>query len=525
MKRKWLLAALMLILCMLPLGAGALEWTCDKNYIYFPELENAKMYFRNTADWTIVTPENYLEHMDLLLARGDREEDIHARFAQESLVFEAYSDALKQDACIRMECSETETSREIWHLRYLSTKERTIFKEDMQEGRVLEKYDTFTFKWGNGSKQQTSCICGFTTRPPQPYESGMLELCYYNGKEYILSYAVLGRKASRSTLRSSKENNRIRDVTPVGRILMKGEMLPPLPAFELDKPFPMQVDVGETIITGKVRAGSRMTATLNGGDVPVKVDKDGDFSLVLELPEPGDYEVEITTSHSKNTDRVEHYTLNASASRTPLNLTEMPEVLAEAGPQTVSGETDPGAEVIVQLDREYPVDLVADERGFFTHTFDVMDDQEHQLTVTAMGAGKDDAQLRLYFATEYETFREGVKAFSKNLTKRTIGEMAKDPAAYVGEKVKISVKVKEVTYTEQGLGILCAYNPPSGTGYAKTPLYLTLYGYGQDQISEGMVVTIYGTVTGPAQVQTDKGGETRLGILVQYGTYLVSKGK
>ena len=525
MKRKWLLAALLVILCVMPLSAGALDMERDGKYIILPEQDRMRLYFRNVDTWTFVTPDNYLEHMDLLLARGDREEDIHARFAQESMVFEAYSDALKQDACIRMECSETETSREIWHLRYLSTKERTIFKEDMQEGRVLEKYDTFTFKWGNGSKQQTSCICGFTTRPPQPYESGMLELCYYNGKEYILSYAVLGRKASRSTLRSSKENNRIRDVTPVGRILMKGEMLPPLPAFELDKPFPMQVDVGETIITGKVRAGSRMTATLNGGDVPVKVDKDGDFSLVLELPEPGDYEVEITTSHSKNTDRVEHYTLNASASRTPLNLTEMPEVLAEAGPQTVSGETEPGAEVIVQLDREYPVDLVADERGFFTHTFDVMDDQEHQLTVTAMGAGKDDAQLRLYFATEYETFREGVKAFSKNLTKHTIGEMAKDPAAYVGERVKISVKVKEVTYTEQGLGILCAYNPPSGTGYAKTPLYLTLYGYGQDQISEGMVVTIYGTVTGPAQVQTDKGGETRLGILVQYGTYLVSKGK
>lgn len=525
MKRKWLLAALLVILCMLPLSAGALEMERDGKYIILPEYDRMRLYFRNVDAWTFVTPENYLEHMDLLLARGDREEDIHARFAQESLVFEAYSDQLHKDACIRLECSENDVSREIWHLRHLSTGKRAQFKEAVQGGRVLEKYDTFTFKWGSSTEQQEGCTCGFTTRPPQPYESGLLELRYYNGREYILSYAVLGRRAGRSTLRSSKENSRIRDVTPVGRILMKGDMLPPMPSYALDKPFPVQVDVGETRITGKVRAGSRMTAALNGENVPVKVDKDGDFSLTLNLPEPGDYEVEIVTSHTKNTDRVERYTLNASASRTPLNLTEMPETLAEAGPQTVSGETDPGAEVIVQLDREYPVDLVADERGFFTHTFDVMDDQEHQLTVTAMGVGKDDAQLRLYFATEYETFREGVKAFSKNLTKRTIGEMAKDPAAYVGEKVKISVKVKEVTYTEQGLGILCAYNPPSGSGYAKTPLYLTLYGYGQDQISEGMVVTIYGTVTGPAQVQTDKGEETRLGILVQYGTYLVSKGK
>lgn len=525
MKRKWLLAALLVILCVMPLSAGALDMERDGKYIILPEQDRMRLYFRNVDTWTFVTPDNYLEHMDLLLARGDREEDVHARFAEDSMVFEAYSDQLHRDACIRLECSENEISREIWHLRHLSTRERGQFKEAVQEGRVLEKYDTFTFKWGSNTEQQEGCTCGFTTRPPQPYESGLLELRYYNGKEYVLSYVVLGRRAGRSTLRSSKENNRIRDVTPVGRILMKGKMLPPMPSYALDKPFPVQVDVGETRITGKVRAGSRMTAALNGGDVPVKVDKDGDFSLVLELPEPGDYEVTITTAHSKNTDRVERYTLNASASRTPLNLTEMPETLAEAGPQTVSGETEPGAEVIVQLDREYPVDLVADERGFFTHTFDVMDDQEHQLTVTAMGTGKDDAQLRLYFATEYETFRDGVKAFSKNLTKHTIGEMAKDPAAYVGERVKISVKVKEVTYTEQGLGILCAYNPPSGSGYAKTPLYLTLYGYGQDQISEGMVVTIYGTVTGPAQVRTDKGEETRLGILVQYGTYLVSKGK
>lgn len=522
MKRTWLTALLVMLLCMLPLGARALEWTCEKNYIRFPEIEDAKLYFRSAKDWTIVTPENYLEHMELLLARGDREEDIHARFAQESLIFEAYSDKLKKDACIRLECAENEVSREIWHLRHLSTKERTAFKEAMQEGKVLEKYDTFTFKWSDGSKQQTSCICGFTTRPPQVYESGVLELRYYNGKEYILSYAVLGRRAGRSTLRSSGENDRINQQYPFDRVVFKGEMLPPMPAFELDKPFPTQVDVGETTITGQVPSGSRMTATLNGEEIPVKVAKDGDFTLVLDLPEPGDYEVVITTTHSKNTDRVEHYTLNASASRTPLNLTEMPDALAQAGPQTVSGETDPGAEVIVQLDREYPVDLVADEKGCFTHTFDVMDDQVHQLTVTAMGTGKDDAQLILHFATEYETFKDGVKAFSQDLTKHTIGEMAKDPAAYAGEKVKISVKVKEVTYTEEGLGILCAYNPPSGSGYAKTPLYLTLYGYGQDQISEGMIITIYGTVTGPAQVQTDQGEETRLGILVQYGTYLVS---
>ena len=129
----------------------------------------------------------------------------------------------------------------------------------------------------------------------------------------------------------------------------------------------------------------------------------------------------------------------------------------------------------------------------------------------------------MYFATEYETFKDGLKAFTKNLTDYSIGEMAKDPDRYKGEKVKISVRIKDVTYTEDGLGILCTYNPPSGSKKAKTPLYLRLYGYGQDQINEDMVVTIYGTVTGAETVKTGDGEETRLGILLQYGTYLSSK--
>ncbi|MBQ7306259.1 MAG: hypothetical protein IJW85_08600, partial [Clostridia bacterium] len=74
-------------------------------------------------------------------------------------------------------------------------------------------------------------------------------------------------------------------------------------------------------------------------------------------------------------------------------------------------------------------------------------------------------------------------------------------------------------YTEEGLGILCTYNPPKGSKHAKTPLYLTFYGYGQDQIRPDMTITIYGTVNGQRQVED----EQRLDILVQYGTYLTTK--
>lgn len=522
--KKRLLMLLMFLLALLPLGtAYALETVVEKNYIRLPEYDGLRLYFRPPAQWTLVTPENYLEHMDTLLARGDKEDDIHKRFSRDTLVFEAYSDKIPDDACIRLEVEEDEVSRNIWHLRHLSTEERADFKQEVQAGRHLENYDTFTFKWLESGRQMRAQV-GFTTRPPHAYESGTMNLYYYNGKRYMLSYAVLGRRASRSSLRSGRENELIQDYTPLSAAYystFKGDMEPQLPSYTLDEAFPAQVDVGDVTVTGKVRSGAKMSATLDGESVKVKVSSKGAFTLTLPIDTPGDHDVCITVKHSKNTTRVENYTLHASKERTPLTLTAQPEELALAGDQVISGQTDPGAQVELWLDTQEPVTLTADDSGRFTHTFEVMDDQLHQVRVTASAQGKDDCIQAVFFATEYETVREGTKAFQKNLTEYTIAQMAEDPDSYVGERVKISVRVKDVTYTSEGLGLLCTYNPPSGSKAAKTPLYLTLYGYGQDQLSKDMTVTIYGTVDGIREVD----GENRLGILVQYGTYLVSKEK
>ena len=515
----WLILALLLPWC----GASALEMAVEKNYIRLPEYDGMRLYFRPPEKWTFVTPENYLEHMDILLARGDTEADIHARFSRDTLVFEAYSDKIPDDACIRLEVEEDAVSRDIWHLRHLSTKEREALKLEVQEGRHLDNYDTFTFKWMETGKQMRAQV-GFTTCPPSAYESGIMNLYYYNGKRYMLSYAVLGRRASRSSLRSGRENELINDYTPLSGAYFstfKGEMEPELPAYTLDEAFPAQVDLGTVTITGKVSAGSKMSAMLNGESVKVKVTDKGKFTLALPIETSGEHQVSITIKHSKNTTRTENYTIHASASRTPLTMTQQPEEFALAGKQIISGTTDPGACVTLMLDSREPVVVTADENGAFTYTFEVMDDQLHHMRITASAPGKDASVEALFFTTEYETIREGPKAFQKNLTEYTIAKMAEDPDSFVGERVKISVRVKEVAYTNEGLGLLCTYNPPSGSKAAKTPLYLTLYGYGQDQLKEDMTVTIYGTVSGSKVAD----GEACLGILVQYGTYLVSKEK
>ena len=506
----------MFALLMLPVSSLAeLEMEIAKNYITFPGLDEMKGYFRSSSKWTIVHRDNLEEHMSFLTGRGESEADIRARFAEDTLLWEAYFEGFPDDACIRMERFVNETSRNVWHLRHPSSGERKEFLALANDGQLLEKYDTFSAKYG-GSGGAAYIDCGFTTVPPAAHESGRMYIRYINGQEYVMTYAVRERMAGRSKLRTKRENEYINGYSPFNTLTFGVKLQPQLTAFALDEAFPLQADLGEMTIRGTITKGGKLRVTLDGQEIAGNVTGSGAFTVTLPLNEPGDHEVVFTASHSKYTERTETFTVNASALRTPLTITAQPEEYAPAGDQTISGFSDPGAAIILQLDDREAVTLIADESGAFSHTLEVMDDQAHLLRVAAMASDKDVSIVEIPFITEYETFKDGTKAFEKNLTAHTIAELAEHPDAYRGERVKISVRVKEVTFTEMGWGILCTYTPPKGSKHEKTPLYLTLYGYGQDQIQPDMTITIYGTVNGQHEVD----GEQRLEILVQYGTYL-----
>lgn len=516
---KKLALILLALLLLVPLAATAeLEMEITKNYITFPALDEMEAYFRKSSEWIIVHRDNLEEHIALLSQRGDTEEDIRARFAEDTLLWEAYKTGMPEDACIRMECFEDAFTREIWHFRHFSTAERKEYLQLVNDSLLFSKYDTFSAKFaGNGGNAYIDC--GFTTVPPAAYESGKMYIRYINGKEYVMTYAVRERMAGRSKLRSKKENEIITGYSPFNTLKFGVKLLPQMPSFELDEAFPSQVDLGEVKLSGSVTKGAKVKLTLDGEDISCKVTSKGAFTATLPLTEAGEHEVTFTVTHKKYTDRVETFTLHASADRTPLSFTALPEEAALAGEQTVAGISDPGAEIILRLDEQEAVTLTADDAGRFSHTFTIMDDQAHLLYVLARAEGKDVSTAEYAFFTEYETVKEGIDAFEDHLTEYTVGQLAEDPYAHLGERVKISVKAKEVTHTEEGLGVLCTYNPPKGSKHAKTPLYLTVYGYGQDQIQPNMTITIYGTVNG----QRDVDGEARLDILVQYGTYLVTK--
>lgn len=514
--KRWLLLTLLIVL--LPTAALAeLEMIVEKNYIKFPELDGMNCRFRPTREWTVVHRDNLDEHLGMMQQYGWTETEIRARFAEDTLLWEAYWDAWPEDAFIRMERFTDDVSREIWHLRHLSTAERREFLEFVNEGGLFEQYDTFSAKFG-GTGGQAYLDCGFTTVPPADYESGRMCVKYINGQAYVVTYVARGRMAGRSSLRTKRENEQLSGYTPVGYFEFGAKLLPRLTALTLEA-LPVQADVGEITIGGQMEPGGSLEATLNGMPVKADVARDGAFRLTLPVDRDGTQELVLIASHSKYTQRTETASFQASAEGTPLTLTAVPEGSVLVGAQQVSGVTLPGAQITLQLDNHGAVTLTADDAGGFSHSWEIHDDQFHLLQITAEAQGREPLALETVFATRYASVNEAISAFSQNLTERRISELAADPLSHMGEKVKISVRVTDVTITREGLEVLCSYNPPASYHHEKTPLVLIVPGYAHEQIQPDMIMTVYASVQGQQMVD----GEPRLLLLADYGTWLTGE--
>ena len=185
MKKLALFAFLLLMLPAMALAELHYE-VRGKNQLYFPDLHHMTMYFQNAADWIIVTPDNLEQYMDLVLARGDTEEEIRQRYARETFVFEAYSPLLNANECVRVERFETALTREIWHGRHMDLELQTRFFEELQMGLIMPWYDAYGSTKG-GWGENTVLYASYTSLPPATLEQGSMQIRLINGTMYVFS--------------------------------------------------------------------------------------------------------------------------------------------------------------------------------------------------------------------------------------------------------------------------------------------------------------------------------------------------
>lgn len=519
--------ALALLLCLPALAEEApaprvpFEKT-QKFYINFPTMDEWQGHFKKVQNWTIVTADNMEEHMQLLLQRGESEEAVRSRFARPTLLFEAYSSDLPADACFRAEMIENELTREVWHLRHLNSTELKELHDTIESGLLLPDRDVYSLSNKGGG--EAACITGyFTNYPPERHESGRVMFRFRNGRMYVFSYCVSGRQAGSSRWYSKAEDAQV-DLTPLalsGNSAFKNKMLPRMPDFTLDQPVPAQAGLTDLVVTGTIEKGSKLQAAHNGRELEAAVDKNGRFSVTVPLRYEGDHQLTFTVTNKKYTDRVETRVINASDDRTPLTILTQPEARAIMGKQTVSGVTSPGTQVTFQLDVQDNITLTADENGAFTHTFTVNDNAMHMLRLAAAEEGKAPMVAQIVFYTTYKSVEEGLRDYSGEVVSVGLDKLVRDPGAYQGSRVKASVIVKDVAFTENGLSVVCIKTKSRYSDEKDVYVHLSVSGWAQCKIYEGKMITVYGVVNGETTLPSREGeGETTyVNLDVDYITY------
>jgi len=283
----------------------------------------------------------------------------------------------------------------------------------------------------------------------------------------------------------------------------------------------MQADVGELSLSGSIRAGGNLVVTLDDENVPVKLNRDsGKFTVVLPLTEEGDHEVVFTTTHPKNTERVERYDINVSSIRTKLQFTELPQDRVKSGDVKVAGESDPGAAISLTLDEGEPILLTADDEGKFAHTFTLKDHAQHHLFIMATAPDyKDTFKAETWFTTEFEAVFDGVIAFRSKMEDIQVEDIADDPQAYQGERVMIEAHIIKVDILEDGLGLYCKkyFQKKYYSQQEPEPVffYVKLYGYAHCEPRPFMALDVYGIVNGTCEYE----GQVIPCIEMQYGVY------
>lgn len=513
----------LLCLCLPALAEVEIE-IVDANYIRLPQEGGMKMRFRNTDKWTFVTNDNLDEHIDRVLSRGGTEEAIRERYARDTFLFEAYSEQLPGDVCIRVELFEDDLTRYAWHARHLDLERRTYFFDSLADGMYIPWYDVYQGVAGRNHENADGSAY-FTSTPHVGFESGIMILRLINGRMYVVTFNVYGRFAGLPNL-LTKEDEAARELTPIySDITFTEKALPQLPAFDLDGEWPMQADVGDLTLSGSIRAGGSLVVTLDEENIPVKLNRDsGKFTVVLPLTEEGDREVVFTVTHPKNTERVERYAINVSSIRTKLQFTELPQDRVQSGDVKVAGESDPGASISLTLDEGEPILITADEEGKFAHTFTLKDHAQHHLFIMATAPDyKDTFKMETWFITEFEAALDGVTAFRSKMKDIGIEDIAANPEEYQDERVRVETYILKVDILDDGLGLYCKkYVQKKYYGQEEPEpvyFYVKVYGYAHCEPRQHMALDVYGVVNGTCEYD----GAILPVIDMHYGVYTVYK--
>lgn len=489
---KRIISALVLLMLCLP---GA----CLAQRI---EMDEAHLIFDYPDTYTVVSPQLALIYERLLADMGIDAEALAQEMTEQGVLSRAYNADFSEYLSIIVRSDEL--SEEIFDISKATDEQRRTLRSRAQSNSIWETTGLRAqdVEWQRENGEYWLYIHYTKTYVQETVGRGLRYITVHNGMYVMIDWQLSGRRFSNSDLKTFRA--RTHDLT------VTAQLEEPMRSVTLTADIPTETTTSSLQITGKTSANATLIAEAPDGSGQMRTlsvgeaGAGGSFSLLVELPEEGTYDITLTASREGMNPASAEGTVIYSAKTLPVS--GMPEensvTTVTSDTVTLSGKTLAG----VQLQLVTPFGMSkkrSGNDGSFSFELTTKDAGEYNYTLVCDKSGYD--QRRISFTLnrvltedqERETIRKSAEKISYKNLQRDLEENR-------GKVMSLYGPVTEVSSSGNQTYIRMQFNKDgSGTWY--NPIVIVT---GEEiSVRAGDMLTAVVTVGGVYEEQDASGAD------------------
>lgn len=469
------------------------------------EMDEAHVLFDYPDTYTVVSPQLALVYDRLLEDAGIDAEALSQEMAQQGVLSRAYNADFSESLSVIARSDDL--SEEIFDISRVTDEQRRRLRSRVESNSLWETTGLRAqdVEWQKEGGDYWLYVHYTRTRAEETVGRGLRYITVRNGMYVMIDWQVSGRRFSNSDLKTFRARTHDLSVTE--------QIEEPVRSVALTASIPTETTTAAFEITGKATAGAMLVACAPDGSGQMQtlsvsnVGTSGNFSMLVELPEEGRYDITLTASREGMNDTSAEGTVTYSAKTLPVS--GVPEdgsvTIVTTDTMTLAGKTLSGVEI--QLVTPFGLTKKrAGNDGSFSFELTTKDAGEYNYTLVCDKNGYNQRRIQ-FTVSRVMTGDQEREAIRKSAEKISYKNLQKDLDENRGKVMSLYGPVTEVSSSGSQTYIRMQFNRDgSGTWY--NPIVIVT---GEEiSVREGDMMTAVVTVAGVYDEQDASGADVKV---------------
>jgi len=462
------------------------------------ELDSVHALLSFPDPWLVVTPASLPVYAGLLRDAGLDPEAMQARFAEQGIVAEGWSETYEDS--YRLMVSEDERSLALFDIERATAGERKTIANGFSADRSsnLRYQDT---EWSRASALGWVLFLRYNVMEGGDIVGrGVQYFTIRNGKNYVLDWQLGARRVTNRDIARFKE---MLD----GLAFTEGpDIPPPVARLEVTGGMPKETGVAELRLQGFTEPEAGLLLTQGAGEEKATVtvgaaNRRGEFTLDFTLIAQGEYDLTLTAAKDGYAETSVSGTLVYQPGWLAVNIDHVPEGVYDQASYRLSGTAPVGTELQILVGNRPAIHRKVGNDGRFGVEIDTSLPGEYNMLLIASLRGFTERRIAVDFvrAASPQEERSALKALARAAT---YAQLLRNPEAYEDEVMTFTGDVMEVS---AGAGVWFIRLDVSRTKKDVWPMVLVCDA--DPELLPGARVTFYARANSPFLEQDAAGNE------------------